>query len=275
MGGAGARAPDISFVDEASEAHRLWLLRDEALADQVAAFFAARQLYIADGHHRYETALAYRDEVAQQRKDLPAEDAANFTLMALAAIEDPNLVVLPTHRLLRDLPAERLARLDDTLGDFFEIEPLGGDISAERALGALAEASAGGAETAFVLARPEETVLLRLRPAGRAAIDREHPDAAPAWRRLDIAILHELVLNHALGVSDAAVRAGEHVSYTRDAAAALAAARAGDGAAVAVLVPPTPPTAIRDVARAGARMPQKSTYFYPKLITGLVVNPLW
>jgi uncharacterized protein (DUF1015 family) len=275
LAGAGARAPDISFVDEASEAHRLWLLRDEALADQVAAFFATRQLYIADGHHRYETALAYRDEVAQQRKDLPTEDAANFTLMALAAIEDPNLVVLPTHRLLRDLPAERLARLDDTLRGSFEIEPLGGDISAERALGALAEASAGGAETAFVLARPEETVLLRLRPAGRAAMDREHPDAAPAWRRLDIAILHELVLNHVLGVSDAAVRAGEHVSYTRDAAAALAAARARDDAALALLVPPTPPAAIRDVARAGARMPQKSTYFYPKLITGLVVNPLW
>src|SRR5258706_15158993 len=101
--------------------------------------------------------------------------------MALAAIEDPNLVVLPTHRLLRDLPAERLARLDDTLRDYFEIELLGGDIDAERALGALAAASAGGAETAFVPARPLETLLLRLQPEGRTPMDREQAEAALAW----------------------------------------------------------------------------------------------
>ena len=95
-------------------------------------------------------------------------------------------------------------------------------------------------------------------------------------RALDVAVLHELVLNQALGVSDEAIRAGESVSYTRDAEAAIAAVRAGaEGAQLAILLNPTPPAAIRDVARAGDRMPQKSTYFYPKLITGLVINPLW
>jgi hypothetical protein len=131
--------------------------------------------------------------------------------------------------------------------------------------------------TAFVLATPDGLTLLRLRPEGRAAMaERAATGTSAAWRGLDVAVLHTLVLDAALGISDEAVRAGQHVSYTRDAAAALAAAQSGrDGTQLAVLLNPTPPAAIRDVARAGDRMPQKSTYFYPKLITGLVINPVW
>ena len=118
-----------------------------------------------------------------------------------------------------------------------------------------------------------------MRPEGRArvaSLSGANADRSAAWRSLDLAILHELILHQALGVSDEAVQAGEHVSYTRDPREALAAVESGtDGAMLAALVAPTPPSAIRDVASAGDRMPQKSTYFYPKLITGLVVNPLW
>jgi uncharacterized protein (DUF1015 family) len=120
---------------------------------------------------------------------------------------------------------------------------------------------------------------LRQTDAGRAAMDGrtgEAGAASDAWRALDVAVLHELVLAQGLSVSEQAIRAGEHVTYTRDAQAALDAVRTGaDGAQLAFLLNPTPPAAIRDVARAGDRMPQKSTYFYPKLITGLLINPLW
>jgi uncharacterized protein (DUF1015 family) len=107
-------------------------------------------------------------------------------------------------------------------------------------------------------------------------MDQLSDGASEAWRRLDVAILHTLVLREVLGIADEAVRAGQHVTYTRDAGAAVGATRSGEGGAqLAVLLRATPPAAMRDVARAGDRMPQKSTYFYPKLISGLVINPLW
>lgn len=270
-----AEPPLATFSDDAGEEHRLWVARGDALFAEIAAFFADRQLYIADGHHRYETALTYRDEMRALRHDLAEDDAVNFTLMGLSALEDRGLVVLPTHRILRDLDQIRLAALDATLTPNFSSEPLDGDSAAwMRAL-----AAAGETSTAFVLVRPGGARLLRLSDAGSLAMLDVHGDdmgASDAWRMLDVAVLHALVLDDALGVTPDAVRAGEHVTYTRDAEAATAAVRAGDqGAQLAVLLNATPPAAIRDVARAGDRMPQKSTYFYPKLITGLVINPLW
>ncbi|HEX8994775.1 MAG TPA: DUF1015 domain-containing protein [Ktedonobacterales bacterium] len=276
------RQPDVSFSDEMGEEHRLWVVRDAALIERVANFFRDRQLYIADGHHRYETALAYREELREARRELPPEDAANFTLMALSAIEDPGLVVLPTHRVVRGVPQERLAEFRNDLADLFEIEPLPGALGALDANAVahtLAEAGEGGARTAFAMITPDGGYILRQTDAGRAAMDErvgEHVGASEAWRELDVAVLHELVLARGLSVSEQAIRAGEHVTYTRDPQAAIDAVRAGtDGAQLAFLMNPTPPAAIRDVARAGDRMPQKSTYFYPKLITGMLINPLW
>ena len=271
-----AMPPDADFVDEARESHRLWVLRDAALAEQIAAFYRERQLYIADGHHRYETCLAYRDEQAALRKEtLPPDDALNFTLMALSAVEDPGLVVLPTHRMLRDLDAMHLSALDERLRRSFDARDLG-TIEAEAALAALAQQTIAG-NTTFALVQPDGVRLLVLNDSGREAMERlggEYASASPAWRALDLATLHALVLDEALGITPEMVRAGEHVSYTRDAAEADAAVREARADA-ALLVAPTPPAAIRDVARAGDRMPQKSTYFYPKLITGLTINPLW
>jgi uncharacterized protein (DUF1015 family) len=271
--------PIADFTDEAGEGHRLWLIRGAETAVEIATFFRERRLYIADGHHRYETGLAYRDEVAQARKELLDDDAANFTLMALSAIEDPGLLVLPTHRLLRDLPAARLAALDERLRDHFTVTSLAGAADGAALVEQLAAASQAGTQTTFVLVRPQDALLLTLRDEGRNAMARlegAHADASVAWRRLDLAVLHELVFNRALGVTDEEVRGGEYVSYTRDATAAVQTVRErADGTQLAVLVNATPPAAIRDVAQAGDRMPQKSTYFYPKLITGLVINPLW
>lgn len=270
-----SQPPLASFDDDAGETHRLWVVRDDAIAAQVGAFFADRQLYIADGHHRYETALNYREEVRAQRPDLSDDDAVNFTLMGLSALEDPGLAVLPTHRILRDLDAARLAALDETIAANFTSDPLDGD----SATWMQTLTAAGKSGAAFVLVRPEGARLIRLTEAGRAAMRNAHGEdvgTSDAWRALDVAVLHTLVLDAALGVTPDAVRAGEHVSYTRDAVAAAQAVRSGtDGAQLAVLLNATPPAAIRDVARAGDRMPQKSTYFYPKLITGLVINPLW
>jgi uncharacterized protein (DUF1015 family) len=269
--------PEADFVDEAGERHRLWAVQDAVLTGHVSAFFGERQLYIADGHHRYETALAYRDEVRELRRELLADDAANFVLMALTAMEDPGLLVLPTHRLVRGVPQERLDALEAVLARSFALDPLS-ESDTDAAETHLRTAAQDGTP-AFVLARPGRALLLRLLPQGQEAMrertllaDGETHSAA--WRALDVAVLHELVVAEGLGISPADVAAGEQISYTRDAAAALAAVADGRAQA-ALLLSPTPPAAMRDVAQAGDRLPQKSTYYYPKLITGLVINPLW
>ena len=193
--------------------------------------------------------------------------------MGLTAVEDNGLLVLPTHRILRGAESGRLEGLEERLAPYFTIEPL--SVEMQDWTSTLADQET----TAFVLVRPDGASLFKLKPEGRAAMDSgagEEGSSSQAWRDLDVAILHELVLREGLGIDAEAVRSGEFVSYTRDADEAAAAVRNGTGGAqVALLLNPTPPAAIRDVARAGDRMPQKSTYFYPKLITGLVINPLW
>jgi uncharacterized protein (DUF1015 family) len=273
--------PALDFKDEAGEVHTLWQVMEGDLAADVAEFFQDRQLYIADGHHRYETCLSYREQQAALHTpygDIGAEDPTNFTLMALCDLEDPGLVVLPTHRILRDLDVRRVAELEQSLSPYFQIEPLSGDLSAAELLALL---GAGRGDTpAAVLVRSADALLVTEKPDGREAMDHlegEYAGASAAWREQDLAVLHELVLRRGLDISPEMVRAGEHISYTREAGEAVAAARPADTheSTLALLVRPTPPAAIRDVARAGERMPQKSTYFYPKLITGLVINPLW
>lgn len=269
-------APDADFADDAGERHRLWRLDDPALAATVAAFFAPRQLYIADGHHRYETSLTYRDEVRAERKETFADDATDFVLMSLTAIEDPGLVVLPTHRILKNVSSDDLAALPERLERHFTLTPLEGD-STEEWRAALVEARANAPSIALVTS--DHVWLATLNEAGRAAMAKvtvEGETPGTAWQGLDVAVLQALVFGEALGVTPEDVRAGDRVTYTRDAEAAVNAVRAGsDGASLAALLNPTPPGAMRDVAQAGDRMPQKSTYFYPKLITGLVINPLW
>ena len=266
------------FTDDEGEQHRLWAIQDAILAGHISAYFGERQLYIADGHHRYETALAYRDEVREQRRELFADDAVNFVLMALTAMEDPGLVVLPTHRMVSGTPQARLDALDAALAPYFSSEPLADTADVATAATQLRDGTPGGA-SAFVLVRPEGARVLRLLPKGSRTM-RERPTLADgeahsdAWRTLDVAVLHELVLADGLGIQPADIATGEQISYTRDAEAAVAAVRNGH-AQLALLVAPTPASAMREVARVGDRMPQKSTYFYPKLITGLVINPLW
>jgi len=268
--------PDADFADDAGERHRLWRLDDPSLAATVAAFFAPRQFYIADGHHRYETALTYRDEVRAQRKETFADDATDFVLMSLTAIEDPGLVVLPTHRILKNGAPNDLAALPEQLESHFTLTPLEGD-SLEEWRGALVEARVNAPSIALVT--HDHAWLATLNDSGRAAmagvtVEGQTPGAA--WQALDVAVLQALVFGEALGVTLDDIRAGDRVTYTRDAEAAVATVRAGaHGASLAALLNPTPPEAMRDVAQAGDRMPQKSTYFYPKLITGLVINPLW
>ena len=262
----------VQVVDEAQEEHRLHAVTDPARIELIQDFFSERPLYIADGHHRYETALNYREEILAARKRLHADDAVNFALMALIDLEDPGLLVLPTHRLVHHLSQEALENLNNSqLGRYFTVrELLMGDYPPEAPLQMLAQADQ--AEPSFVICMPEQGWLVSLNEQGKARIEQSGHSAA--WNALDVAVAQTLVLESLLGLNAHDLVAGTHVGYTRDANAALQALRAGEAQA-ALLLKPTRVRQICEVAEANDRMPQKSTYFYPKLITGLVMNPLW
>ncbi len=252
------RRPDIEFTYSDGVTHRLWIEGDAEKCTALTRAFAGKQLFIADGHHRYETALNYRNEL---RERLGSAGNADCVMMMLVDIAHSGLVVLPTHRILFGLaqfdPDRTLERLSGT----FDVQPID-KTGIERSL-ARAEGSA------FVFYTRGQAWLLTLKdPAAMAAAV---PDRSDAYRALDVAILHSLILEPCFGIDAQNMARGENLRYTRDAAEAAAQVDAGEAQA-AFIINPTRVAQIRDVALAGDKMPQKSTYFYPKIITGLVFN---
>ena len=268
---AYAEQAEVHITDEAGEEHRLHPIRDEQQIASIQDFFTERQLYIADGHHRYETALAYRQEILEQRKELHPEDAANFVLMALIDVDDPGMLVLPTHRMLFGLEQPMLDTLTVAqLARYFTVQSLPATFTSEAIVQYMTRA--GQEQPTLVFATGKQTLLLTLNESGKQKMQESGHSAA--WNGLDVAVAQHLVMEDILGLSAEDMTAGTHVRYTRDPQQALQAIESGETQA-AVLLNATRVRQIRDVAQADDRMPQKSTYFYPKLITGLVINPLW
>jgi uncharacterized protein (DUF1015 family) len=271
---AYAANAQVQITDEVNEQHRLHPITDPTQSALILNFFSERQLYIADGHHRYETALNYREEIREQRRHIHEDDAVNFALMALIDVDDPGLLVLPTHRLLSGLSPEALSALSrQRLAQYFTVQELGTATPGEVILGQLAQS--GEERPSFVISTPEQNWLLSLNDQGERRMEQSGHSAA--WNGLDVAVVHTLLLEALLGIRQEDVTAGKYVSYTRDAQEALQAVKTGEATHVqaALLLNATRVRQICDVALADDRMPQKSTYFYPKLITGLVMNPLW
>ncbi len=258
--------PVAVVTDEAGLTHRLWALTDEGLIGAVQARFADTKLYIADGHHRYETAINYRNWLREQ--GMPVGADSDYIMMMLVEMNHPGLVVFPTHRLLRDLQGFDPAALLAACRDRFDVEeglPLFAiDERLEHAYlnGQRAFAFYTGGDTAAVLTLRDLSVM-----------DAELPDLSEASRRLDVNVLHTLILEQLLGIDKVNMAQQINLTYTRSLTEALDGVRSGQYQAT-FLLNPTRVSEIRDVAAAGEKMPQKSTYFYPKLITGLTVNRL-
>jgi uncharacterized protein (DUF1015 family) len=247
--------------------HVLSAVTDAAAVAAYAAAVADAGVYIADGHHRYETALAYRDEVRAAAARWTGDEPENFVLMALTAADDPGLVVLPTHRLVS--PRHVSSDADQRIAARFDVRDLGA-LPLDHAMAALGAAAA----PSFLMAGAGAGSLRLLTLRDRAGVEALMPSAqSAAWKRLDVNVLQYGILLDVFGIDDAALTAGGAVSYVQDAAEACATA-AGEPARVAFLLNATPVEQVLAVADADGRMPQKSTYFYPKLPTGLVLRPL-
>jgi uncharacterized protein (DUF1015 family) len=263
---AAQRAPD-AFADADGVENRLWVVCDPAAIGRVREEMLARAVYIADGHHRYTTALNYRDELASASPGgrLPPEHPAHFVLTVFLAMEDPGALILPTHRVVVDRPgqgADLLAALVD------RFDRLSTDVKDSATCAAALPANGPQAIGVFDGATGRYTII---RPKDADVLSAVEPGRAAAWRRLSYAILHRYVIDEVLtrrlgGGSAPAIH------YVKPLADAVAEARAARG--VAFLMQPCTMAELRDVCAAGELMPQKTTYFYPKLATGLVINPL-
>jgi uncharacterized protein (DUF1015 family) len=271
LAAVAATSPLADVTDDDGVHHRLWHLVDDG-ADgpdgavaRLTAMARRGPVYIADGHHRYETALRYRDERRMTRSCEP-DPPFDFILALLLDADEP-LTVLPTHRVVRGLGEDGLAHLRAGLDRLFEVGPTTPEGLVERfdAAGGLA-----GGDGRFGLVTRDLAWLLTAR---RYAFERLLPAGGDAVRRLDVTLLGA-TLEALAGIDAAAVAGGERIRYTKSAAEAVSLVEVGaDGADAAFLLEPTPVASILDVSAEGDVMPQKSTYFYPKALTGLVFNP--
>jgi uncharacterized protein (DUF1015 family) len=263
-----AGAPAVDAVDIAGHHHRLWPLAGAVLGKRITDHFARKRIYIADGHHRYETALAYRDARRSASSAWTGEEPENFVLMALTSADDPGLLILPIHRMVRaNSPGPGLR---EALAGNFTIDPF--EDSAPDAMLTRLNGERGR-QTAFgCLAADSAPMLITLRDRNRAETSMPEGHSS-AWRRLDVNVLQFAIFEPLLGIDLEAVRAGDSVEFTESAGEAQDAVQA-KRFPLAFLLNGTTAEEIFAVADAGDRMPQKSTYFYPKLGTGLVLYAL-
>jgi uncharacterized protein (DUF1015 family) len=251
------RKPAIDIA-EGGETHKLWVANEPEFVQRVSHFLASKPIYIADGHHRYETALAYRDERKQETKHFKGTEAFNFVMITLISFSDPGLEVLPVHRLIRNLSTDTLDKFRSILESHFELL----SVPINEGLPDMA-----GTVTRVLGLEPGNVVALKLRqlmplkeimPAGHSE----------AYKRLSISILQHLVIDRLMALDK-----NYSIAYTPNAVEARRLVESGE-CQLAFLLNAIPVSTIKTISDSHDRMPGKSTYFYPKLPTGLVINRL-
>ncbi|MHB1856871.1 MAG: DUF1015 domain-containing protein [Acidobacteriaceae bacterium] len=275
---ANPPAPDIEVTDEYGVLHRVWKISEPGKINLLLSAMQNKKLIIADGHHRYETALNYGRERAAQATSAPAERPAGnlpqppypeaAAMMTFVNMDAKGLTILPTHRVVHGLKEFDASAFLRRAAEYFDVQAMPADSDTAELLRQLAEAGKTG--TSFVAVTRAGTHLLQ---AKKEAVKARLTDQPERQRRLDVVQLHSVVLEGVLGISAQAVLDQSHLRYVREAGDAVQQARAGD-ADIAFLMNPVTLDQLREVAFAGDVMPQKSTDFYPKLLSGLTIYAL-
>lgn len=266
-------APRQQLTDEYATRHSVWRITERPVIDQIARLMRDKKLVIADGHHRYETALAYRD---LRRSE--GDERTDYVMATFIRMETSGLSILPTHRVVHSLPAFDWTKFASEAKAIFDWK----DVEASAALrdggNALQEAlTAAGRERTALAAYAGNGKLALLSLKQNFDLGRALPDLSEQQRRLDVIVLHRLLLERALGIDPQAVKEEKNLRYVRGLSEAVKEVDSGR-AQVCFLMNPTPIEAVRDIAFGGQVMPQKSTDFYPKLLSGFTIywleNPL-
>jgi uncharacterized protein (DUF1015 family) len=239
------------------------------LISQLADVLRPQPLFIADGHHRYETACNYRDEVAAGADgSLPADHPANFVLMMFIGMSDPGLIVMPTHRLFRGLPAMNSSELAKTLGVHFTIRVVGEGADLAPTIWDEIDAEGSQGTLGLFTQADERWTIARLSDAGRSKMADVAEEHSADWQGLGVAVLHRLLVETLFAARD--LPKPRYVHLVEEVVEGL---ETGEFPLAALVMPATVDH-IRAISQHGERMPAKSTYFYPKLLSGLVINPL-
>jgi uncharacterized protein (DUF1015 family) len=274
---ASAAAPEIDIGDEYGVRHQVSRISDPSLIDQICGKMQDKKLIIADGHHRYETALNYRNERRSTADTAPPTRVHQISteifpyemvMMTFVNMDSPGLLILPTHRVVHGLASFSPDEFQRRAKQFFSVEEVDPSVDAVRATGILREA--GHAGTALLAVTGDRVFLL---DTPQAVGSNFFGGLSLRQQSLDVVQLHKCLLEGVLGISEEAIRNQRNISYVREANEAMARVRAG-GANVAFLMNPVRMRQVRDLAFAGEVLPQKSTDFYPKLLSGLTIYAL-
>ena len=263
-----SQPPDIDVTDEYGVAHRVWQISDPGTIASVKERMGKKKLVIADGHHRYETALNYRNERREAAKKAYPEAAYEFVMMTFVNMNDPGLLVLPAHRVVHSLDAFSVDEFQKSTREFFEVDPVDAGIDSTKATALLGDR--GKAGTALLAVTANHAFLLH---SPKAAGAKFLAGLSPRQQSLDVVQLHKCLLEGVLKLSEESIRNQQNLSYLRDASEAIGLVRR-EAADIAFLMNPCPVQKVRDIAFAGEVMPQKSTDFYPKLLSGLTAYAL-
>jgi uncharacterized protein (DUF1015 family) len=261
---SSTQPPTLEMSDEYGVLHRVWKVSDPGTINLVRNKMHDKKLIIADGHHRYETALTYRNERRVGGNAVPGLGPYEFAMMTFVNMDSPGLLILPTHRVVHGLAKFSADDFRASAGRFFTVDEADHGVTPERASSMLRESGHTG--TAIVAATRDRIFLLS-RPKHSEEIFK---NVSVRQQSLDVVQLHKCLLERVLGISEAAIRDQVNVSYIRDAGEALNSVRSGQ-ANVAFLMNPVRMEQVRDIAFAGEVLPQKSTDFYPKLLSGLTI----
>jgi uncharacterized protein (DUF1015 family) len=265
---AGSEKPTIDVSDEYGVTHRVWQISSAGTIKSVQHKMQGKKLVIADGHHRYETALNFRNECREKAGARDADAPCEFVMMTFVNMNDPGLLVLPTHRVVHSLSSFSVDEFRKSASEIFELEEVEAGLDAARATALLQKHGRRG--TALLAVTGDRVFLLHsLKPKGAKLL----AGLSPRQQALDVVQLHKCLLEDVLKLSEESIRNQQNLSYLREASEALLQLRKGE-AQIAFLMNPCPVKTVWDVAIAGEVMPQKSTDFYPKLLSGLTAYAL-
>lgn len=262
--------PEVDFVDDTGVKNKLWVIKEKQTIDRLVGRMKEKPLFIADGHHRYETALVYKEQMQKEHGGSQADLPSDYVMMVCVSMNNKGLKILPAHRLVRNIKDFRLDRILPVLHESFRIELLGKGCAVKDCMARLNNAP----EThAFIMYAGQEDAYYKLSLNNEKIIDTIFANDHPEWRHLDAGILHGVIINKVLGIAADDVTIKEYVKYVKEEAEAVSLVRSGQYQ-LAFFLKPTRIEQVKEIASARKVMPPKSTYFYPKLITGIVINCL-
>jgi len=264
--------PAVEVTDEYGVIHRIWQVSDPAMIASVQQKMSDKKIVIADGHHRYETALNFRNESRASSASSDPNAPWEFVMMTFVNMNNPGLLVLPTHRVVHSLSSFSIDDFQNSACTYFDVEEIDPSLDAARATKILREKGLAG--TALLAVTANRSFALH---SPKPANSRFLGGLSERQRALDVVQLHKVLLEGVLGLSEESIRNQQNLSYIREADEALSLVRgsvAGKSANIAFLMNACPVSQVRDVAFAGEVMPQKSTDFYPKLLSGLTAYAL-